>query len=421
VVADVGRTSEGLRGCPGFGPFWAAFTVSSFGTYVTTLAVQVLVVLTLRGGAAEVGLVSAARWLPYLLFGVFAGVFVDRARRRPVLVATDLVRGVLLVAIPVLAVAGRLSLVVLIAFMVVFGLASLANDAAAQSFLPRLVPPRLLTPANARLDQSDAVAQTSGPALAGGLVSLLTAPWAVLVDAASYLASGLLLLRVPVAEPPSRRFSLRGVRGEAAEGIRWVYRHRTLGPYVLSTHGWFLVNAIAGATLPPFALQTLGLSPFGLGLALSAAGVGGLLGALSATALGARFGAGRVVIASVLGNGTAWALIASGRYGWGGWVVFGAGQLLLGLTMGTANANEMGYMQAITPDHLQGRSNATRRSINRAMIVVGAPLGGVLADAVGYRPMLYAAAAGFGLVSASLALSPYRHARLDDTPPGRAG
>jgi MFS family permease len=413
-MEGVPRAAAGLRGCPGFGPFWAAATVSSFGTYVTTLAVQVLVVLTLRGGAAEVGLVSAARWLPYLLFGVFAGVFVDRARRRPVLVTTDLVRGVLLVAIPTLAIAQHLSLAALVAFMIVFGSASLASDAASQSFLPRLVPPRLLTRANARLDQSEAVAQTSGPALAGGLVSLLTAPWAVLVDAASYFASALLLLRVPVTEPPSRRFSLRGVRGEAVEGLRWVYRHRTLGPYVLSTHGWFLVNAVAGATLPLFALRTIGLSPFGLGLALAAAGAGGLLGALSATALGARFGAGHIVIASILGNGTAWALIASAWHGWGGWIVFGAGEFLLGLTMGTANANEMGYLQSITPDHLQGRSNATRRSINRAMIVIGAPLGGLLADAVGYRPMLYAAAVGFGLVSASLGVSPYRHARLDD-------
>jgi MFS family permease len=276
------------------------------------------------------------------------------------------------------------------------------------------VPPQLLTRANARLDQSDAVAQTSGPALAGGLVSLLSAPWAVLVDAVSYFASGLLLLRVPVPEPPSRRLSLRGVGDEAAEGLRWVYRHRVLGPYVLCTHGWFIFNAIAGATLPLFALRTIGLSPFGLGLALAAGGVGGLLGALSAVALGARFGAGRIVIASIAGNGLAWTVIASGWHGWGGWIVFGVGEPLVGLSMGTANANEMGYLQSITPDHLQGRSNATRRSINRSMIVIGAPLGGVLADAVGYRAMLYVAAAGFGLVSVILALSPYRKARLDD-------
>lgn len=187
-------SAEGLRRCPGFAAYWAAATVSSFGTYVTTLAVQVLVVLTLDGGATDVGLVSAARWLPYLLFGVLAGVFVDRARRWPILVITDFVRGALLVAIPTLAMVNHLSLRVLMTFMAIFGMASLANDAAAQSFLPRVVPPPLLTRANARLDQSDAVAQTSGPALAGGLISLLTAPWAVLVDAASYVASGLLLL-----------------------------------------------------------------------------------------------------------------------------------------------------------------------------------------------------------------------------------
>ena len=276
------------------------------------------------------------------------------------------------------------------------------------------MPPRLLTRANARLDQSDAVAQTSGPALAGGLVSLLTAPWAVLFDAASYLASGLLLMRIRVAEPPSRRFSLRGVRGEAVEGLRWVYRHRTIGPYVLCTHGWFLVNAVAGATLPLFALRTVGLSPFAFGLALAVGGVGGLLGALSAAGLGARFGAGRIVIASIAGNALAWAVIASGGHGAAGWAVFGIGQFLLGITMGMSNANEMGYLQSSTPDHLQGRANATRRSINRAMIVLGAPLGGGLADAVGYRPMLYAVAAGFAVVSVVLALTPYRQARFDD-------
>jgi MFS family permease len=209
-------------------------------------------------------------------------------------------------------------------------------------------------------------------------------------------------------------------------GEAWVdwrtatHEHRTLGPYVLSTHGSFLVTAIAGATLPLFALQTIGLSPFGLGLALSAAGAGGLLGALSATALGTRFGAGRIVVASIAGNGIAWAEIASGWHSWAGWVVFGVGEFLLGITMGTANANEMGYMQSIIPDHMQGRSNATRRGINRAMIVIGAPLGGVLADTVGYPPMLYAAAVGFGLVSAALAISPYRHASFDDTTPAIA-
>jgi Bacterial protein of unknown function (DUF894). len=137
--------------------------VSGFGSYVTTLAVQVLVVVTLHQDSGGVGVVNAAQWLPYLLFGLVAGVLVDRSRRRPMLVTTDLVRGGLLVAVPLLAFTQHLTMVVLAAFMVIFGPMSLVNDAAAQSFLPRLVPTAHLTAAHARLDHSDAVAQTSGP------------------------------------------------------------------------------------------------------------------------------------------------------------------------------------------------------------------------------------------------------------------
>jgi len=413
MVGDV-RREERLRDRPGFLGFWAAATVSGFGTYVTTLAIQVLIVVTLHEGAAGVGLVNAARWLPYLLFGLVAGVLVDRSRRRPILVTTDLVRAGLLVGIPALALTHRLTIAVLMAFMVVFGLMSLVNDAASQSFLPRLVPARLLTRANARLDQSDAVAQTSGPALAGVLVSLLTAPWAVLVDAVSYLISGLVLLRVPVVEPPSRRVALRGIRSEAVEGLRWVYRHRTLKPFAIGAHAWFLCFSAVNVIVPPFALRTLGLSALGYGVALAVGGIGGLAGALGATRLGARFGSGRITIASHAGMALAVGMLAASSDSWAGWVVFGVGELILGLSMGISNANEMGYRQSVTPDHLQGRMNATMRSINRAMIVIGAPLGGLLADAIGFRVVLWIAVAGFLTVATGLAASPYRHARIED-------
>ena len=405
-----------MWGCRGFLRFWTASTVSGFGTYITTLAVQILVVVTLHQQAAGVGLVSAARWLPYTLFGVVAGVLVDRSRRRPILIITDLGRGALLIAIPLLAFSHHLSLVVLIVFMAVFGLMSLFNDAAFQSFLPRLVPPSLLTSANARLNQSDAVAQTSGPALAGGLVSLLTAPWAVLIDAATYFISGLLLLRSPVIEPPPTAKSTRKIRADAVEGIRWVYTHPMLRPLALSTHGWFLCSAVTSAVLVPFALRTLGLNAFGLGLSLAAGGLGGLVGSLSATRLGTRFAAGRVVIACRALAALSWAVVALSTNDWGGWVLFGFGQFLFGLSMGAENANEMSYWQAVTPDRLQGRMNATRRSINRSMLVIGAPLGGLLADTIGYRPMLWAAAAGFLTAATALGLSRFRNARLDETP-----
>jgi MFS family permease len=385
------RLPERPADCPGFTRVWMASTISGFGTYVTTLAIQVLIVLTLNGGAGGVGLVNAARWLPCMLFGLIAGVLVDRSRRRPLLVGTDLARGLLLIGVPVLAVMHQLSIVVLMGFMAVFGLMSLIHDAAFQSFLPRLVPSSLLTAANARLDQSDALAQTSGPALAGGLVSLLGAPWAVLVDAASYVLSGVVLLRIPVVEPPRSPLSIRGIGREATEGLRWVYLHATLRPLALSTHAWFVCSAVVNAVLPPYALRTLGLSPFGLG---------------------ARFGCGRVVVACRASTALAWALIALSTEQMAGWVVFGGGQLLLGLSLGAENANEMGYRQVVTPDRLQGRMNATMRSINRAMIVIGAPVGGVLGDAIGYRPMIWAAAGGFLTVSIALALSPFRKARI---------
>jgi predicted MFS family arabinose efflux permease len=326
----------------------------------------------------------------------------------------------LLIAIPALALTHRLSIPVLMVFMAVFGLLSLLNDAAFQSFLPRLVPARLVTAANARLDQSDAVAQTSGPALAGGLVSLLTAPWAVLVDATSYLISGVLLMRINVAEPPPDPATNRNIRREAVEGLRWVYTHPILRPLALNTHGWFLCSAVAGAVLTPFALRNVGLSPFGLGLALAAGGVGGLLGSLAATRLGARFGSGRVVIACRAFTAASFALMALSTAHWSGWLLFGAGQLLLGLSLGAENANEMGYWQVATPDQLQGRMNATRRSINRTMIVVGAPVGGFLGDAIGYRTMLFIAAGGFAIVAAALAASRFRDARVEDAVTVRA-
>lgn len=396
--------------------FWLASSVSDFGTYVSTIAIQIIVVFVLHEGAAGVGLVSAARWLPYLFFGLVAGVLVDRSRRRPLLVVTDLVRGLLLVGVPVLALTHHLTLVVLMLFMAVFGLMSLLNDAASQSFLPRLVTASQLTSANARLDQSAAVSQTSGPAIGGFLVSLLSAPWAVLIDAASYVTSGLLLLRVRVVEPPRRPVSHHGVRREASEGLRWIYKHATLRPLALSTHGWFLCNAVAGTVLPLFVLRTLGISAFGYGVVLSVGGVGALVGSLAAVQLGERFGCGRVVVTCRVATAVSWAVMALSHHHWSGWVMLGAGELLLGSSMGAENANEMGYWQAVTPDDLQGRVNATRRTFNRSMLVIGAPAGGFLGDAIGYRPMLFIASGGFFVVATTLGLSKFRNSRVDDAP-----
>lgn len=417
------RGDDAVFRIPGYTRFWTAETISGFGTYITTLALQVLVVVDLSGSATDVGLLNASRWLPYVVFGLLLGALIDRSRRKPLMVATDLGRGVLLGAIPALWFLDALTIPGLMLVMGLFGLMSLANDAASQSFLPRLVPRASLVMANARLNQSAAVAETSGPALAGGLVTLLGAPVAVLVDAVTYLASGLVVARIRVVEAVAPVTRARGrLRREIGEGLAWVYRHRTLAPLALSTHGWFVCNSMLVTVYVPFALVGLGLSAFELGITLAGAGVGGLLGSLAAPAAGRRWGAGPVVIACRAAVPVGWVVIALAPAVGAGdgasrlvtCVVLTFGQFLYGLAMGLENANEMGYWQSVTPDDLLGRMNSTRRSVNRGMIVLGAPLGGVLADSLGFRPTLWIALSGFVLVALGLLSSPFRHARHGD-------
>jgi MFS family permease len=421
-MAPTSRPTDVFR-LPGFLSFWAADTVSGFGSYVTSLALQVLIIVTLKGTATDVGLVNASRWLPYLLFGLVMGALVDRRRRKPILVATDLARAALLAAIPDLWWLGDLNITALMTFVAGFGVLTLLNDAASQSFLPRLVPSSALLAANARIDQGGTVSQTTGPLLAGALVSLLGAPLAVLVDAASYLFSGVVLAGLRVAEPAPTEVRQRLNLGrEIGEGLRWVYRHRTLAPFALSTHGWFLFNAVFGTVFAPFVLLGLRLTPFELGVALAAAGVAGLLGATLATRLGRSWGAGWAVIGCRALSPLACVVIAlvpaAGSHG-AMVAVLALGQGISGFGLGASNANEMSYRQAVTPDVLQGRMNTTMRSLNRAMIVVGAPIGGLLADRIGYRLTLWVAAAGFVIAAIALAASPFRHARHGETP-GRA-
>ena len=297
------RDPEDVFRIPGYFAFWSAYTVSGFGTYVTTLALQVLVLLTLHGTAADVGLLNAARWLPYLLLGVIVGALVDRRRRRPILIGTDLARAVLLGAIPILYIAGWLNTAVLIVFVAFFGVFSLFGDAASQSFLPRVVPKRSLLAAHARTDQSDAVAQTSGPLVAGGLVALAGAPLAVLVDAASYLFSALAISRIHVDETRQEGAGQsRGLRSEIAEGLRWVYRHRVLGPMAIGSHGWFLFISMLGTVFVSFALLDLHLSALQFGITLAAAGVTALVGSSYSTRVGLLWGRPGIIHHAVEGE-----------------------------------------------------------------------------------------------------------------------
>ena len=407
-----------LRNSAGFRRFWWAFTASEFGTYLTSLALAVLIKYQLHGSTADAGVVSAFRWLPYAVFGLLAGALIDRVRRRPVQVAADFARGLLLAVPAYLALSHRLTIVLLAGFMLLFGLCSLAGDAASQAFLPRLVPRSLLTAANARIDQSSAVAQTAGPGLAGLILAVLSAPVAFLLDAVTYLVSGVVLLGIDVDEPAVRRTGAT-LRAQVRDGLRWVYRHPTLAPLAVATHLWFVFWGMSGAVLAFFILSTVqlgspALDSLALGISGSVAGIGALAGSSFALRWGRRFGAGRVVVACHVVMPIGYVLFAVAPTRVLGCVLIGLGQLVVGLSMGAENANSLGYRQTVTPDELQGRTNATMRSINRAMIVVGAPVGGLLAVQWGYRPTLWLMAVGFAAVAMVLGTSNFRTATVAD-------
>lgn len=407
---------------PGYARFWSADTVSTFGTYITTVALPTLAVVVLKASDTQVGLLNGARWTPYLLFGLLAGVVADRYRRRPILVATDLVRGGLLALIAGLAAAGLVTIYELAGFVFVFGTLSLLYDAAHQSYLPRLVPPTSLTVANARLEQTTALAQTTGPFLGGSLVGAIGAPWAMMIDAASYLASGLTLATIRVPEPVPRAES-RNLRAELREGVGFVYRDPVMRAYALTLHARFLFASIVATVFTLFVLRDPGLgagSPgaaFGLGLVLAAGGVGAVIGNGLSGRLGrGRGGVGPVMVGERVAEPFAWTLAAVAVSGAAGWAMVAGAQFLAWLALGAGGPNEMAYRQSATPDRLQGRVNATVRSLNWGMITFGAPIGGLLAQHLGYRPAMGAGIGGMAVTGVVALLSPMRRARVTETP-----
>ena len=393
--------------------------MSGFGGAITALALQTLVVITLQGGAVQVGWLNSALFLPYLVLGLLVGALVDRARRRPVMVATDIARAVLLALIPLAWVLDLLTFPLLLVVVALFGTVSLINDAASMSFVPRLVPRDQLQRAHARLDGADAVAQTAGPAVAGVLIRVIGAPLSVLIDAFTYLFSAVVvatLRSVPEPAPEqSTKVSVRGLAAEIRDGARWVYGGSGLGRLAVATHVWFAAQAVILVVIAPYAFLQLQLSPFQLGLVFAVAGLGALSGAVVSTAVGNRLGTGGAIICSYAVSAVGVVImLAAGLAptGWAAAAVLAVGQFCHGWAMGISNSHEMSYRQALTPDELQARTNTTMRSLNRAVLVIASPIAGLIADRLGFGPALIAAAVVFAASSLILALSPFRRARV---------
>ncbi|SMQ57996.1 Predicted arabinose efflux permease, MFS family [Devosia lucknowensis] len=400
-----------LLGYPGFAAFWLADSLSNVGIFVFTLSLQLLLIDVMSAGPLEIGWVRSAQWLPSLLFGLAAGVVIDRLPRKRLLITADLISCALLLLIAALAMTGHLNPILLAALVFGLGTAAVFQGGAHQSFLADMLPTELLTAGNVKLSQTYTAAQTLGPLLGGLLVRTVGAPLALLANALSYGASALLLMRVP---QPTRHVppQTRSLAVELREGISWVYGHRLLAPYAWCLHLWFIGNAIAG-TIFVFHATSLGLNPAQIGLTLACAGLAGIAGAALAEPISRRIGWGIAILSADFITGAAWILAAFSQMDFA-LPILCAAQFIYGFGLGMRGPLEMTLRNTLTPSALRGRMNTTIRSINWGLIAVAAPLGGWVATRIGTGPTL--SLAGAIMIGTGLALlaSPFRGASISD-------
>ena len=416
---DDGRPREVLR-IRAFRLFWSATTIRAIGGSIAGVAFQVLIVTVVAATPFQIGVLSALGVVPYLFFGLIVGALMDRWRRQRTLVLTSIGRAIVLAAVPVLLLFDALTFWSLAAVILALGVLTLFADSASQPLLPHLVPRSSLVSANARLGQSETVAGTAGPALGGTLYTIFGAPLLFAVEAAIHAYSAVLQSRIPVVEttPPPRTRG-RHIGHDIVDGMRFTYRHPTLRPLALSVHIWFLGNSIVATVFAVFVLRELGLPAWAFGVALAFGGVGGFLGAVVAPTLGARIGAGRAILLGRCLVVIPWAALALTPAGPDSSILFlvvllASAQFLYGLSMGIEDANDIAYRQAIAPDAIQGRMNATIRTNNRVIFFFGALAAGGLATWLGYPFCLGLAAVIFTVSAAIIAVSPLRNARHGD-------
>ncbi len=391
---------EGLWRSPDFLRLWAAQSVSETGTQISQLAVPLLAVGTLHASATELGFLTSARMLPFLLLALPAGSLLDRVRRIPVLVVSDLCRAVLLASVPVAYALGVLSLAQLYVAVLLVGVCTVTFDISYQSYLPTLVRRAELTDANAKLTASASAAEMAGPAAAGVLTGAIGAASTVLLDALSFLASGLLCRAIRHCEPAGQSTddrTLKSLYHGVGEGLRFVLRHRVLRSVGACASLINLSSSMLTVLLTLYMMRTLGYSTTLVGVVFSIGGVGLVVGAVCASRLIGRLGYGRTITGGVVLCAAGLALMPAASPSLSLPVLAG-GQLLFGLGVPLFNIAQVTLRQSLTPDRLSGRMNASMRFVIWSSIAVGGPLAGLLAGTMGMRGAIVVAA-GFGAVS----------------------
>ncbi|GAB3929816.1 MFS transporter [Kribbella albertanoniae] len=379
---------------------WVGQMVSAAGSSITTVALPLVAVLTLQASPLEMGLLSALTVLPHLVFGLPAGLVVDRVSLRRLLVWADVGRAVLLGSIPAAAAAGVLEMGQLYGVAVLAGVITLLADTAAQTLLPALVSRAELMRANSASLLTTNVASTTGPSAAGFLVQAVSAPFAILVDALSFVVSAVTsyLIREPARVEAPERMPVR-----LSTGLRVLFADRVLGPLTLSATVASLFGAMQGPLVVLYLVRELHWSPAYVGIALTASGAAAVVGTLLATAWCHRVGIGRAYLSGQLLSVVSGAALATGLV-----PVIYLGQMVSGLGMALFGIPQRTLRQSRIPPHQLGQATATWRTLVIGGQALGAALAGVLGTALGLRPTLLLSTAGMLIGVLIAALSPLR-------------
>jgi len=409
VNAETASPAPSLWHHADFLKLWAGQTVSELGSVVTRTAVPLVALLLLRAGPTEMAFLVVSASLGVLLVGLVAGAWVDRLKRRPLLIAADAIRALLLFSIPAAYAANVLHIEQL--YVVSFLEACLGSlfDAAYPAYVPTLIGVERVVEGNAKLATSGSIAEIGGPGIAGALVQFASAPFAILVDAVSFVVSAisLLLIRSPEpARPP--RTEGGAIRGEILEGLRLVLRHRILLPMAARSVIAHIAGSFYGVLYTLYLIQELHLDPFLLGVVISAGGVGSLVGSLFAQRVIRRYGIGPALIWTAVGASALGILTPLAQ----GPVLLATGMVFIPQLFGDGlqtieSVAEISLIQGMIPNHVLGRVNATLEFFSHGIAYpIGALIAASVAGLVGLRGGIALGWAGMAVSLLILILSP---------------
>lgn len=394
----------------GFRQLFASTTLSQFGIQITQLALSLIAIDYLNANEFEAGLLVTLLSAGFLLVGLPAGAWVDRMRRREILIIGDLGRAALLASVPLAWWAGVLTIWQLYAVALAHGILNVFFDVAYHSYLPHLVGREKLVEGNAKLEAVGSVSHLGGPGVAGQLIRLATAPTALVIDAVAMVASALFITRINKREEkPTRRADAHLVR-EIVDGLRFVLGDRLLRAIVASSATFKLFSSIYAAMLIFFLRRDLNVDPGTIGMVLSIAAVGGLLGALTARRAAGRIGQGPAMWMPIAFTAPFLLLMPLADRGWRLWIA-AAGAAVAAAGVSIYNIAQVSFRQGLTPNQMLGRMNATMRFLVWGVMPLGGVVGAVLGERLGARAALLIGVLGTCLAFLPVFLSPLRTMR----------